>query len=285
MIAEKILYLLSRRKTGMSLQKIAQELNLNRKEKIILGRKLSELENQGAVFRIKRKYYIRPRTNFARGDFSTASKGNGFVKPSSGEADIFIPFRFRNKAVTGDVVDVVFKPSKKKKGYEGRILKVLEKRRSALIGVIQKQGSNAFFIPLDSPQERAALSVPEGSASLADGNLALIERDSYRVLKVLGDPDEPGVDVQATIEKYDLPSRFSLEVLREAESIPFDTVSEELKDREVISSNLAIQDLLFVCLSMSPSESDNGRTAFENAQTRLLEDLLKIICQPVFGER
>jgi len=232
MIGEKILSLLSRRKNGMSLQKIAQELNLNRKEKILLGRKLNELENQGAVLRIKRKYYIRPRTNFTRGVFSTASKGNGFVKPSSGDADIFIPFRFRNKAVTGDVVEVVFKPSRKKRGYEGRIIKVLEKRRAALIGVIQKQGRNAFFVPLDSPQERAALSVPEGSASLADGNLALVDRDSYKVLKVLGDPDESGVDIQATIEKYDLPSRFSQEVLGEAESIPSLPGPGELKERE-----------------------------------------------------
>lgn len=232
MIVEKIVSLLSRRKTGMSLQKIAHELNLNRKEKIILGRKLNELENKGAVFRIKRKYYIKPKTNFTRGVFSTTSRGNGFVKPSSGEEDIFIPFRFRNKAFTGDMVEVVFKPSRKKGGYEGRIIKVLEKRRPMLIGVIQKQGRTPFFVPLDSPQERTALSIPEGSVSLTDGDLALIERDSYRVLKVLGDPDEPGVDVQAIIEKYDLPFRFSQEVLREAEMIPSGPGSEELKERE-----------------------------------------------------
>jgi len=232
MKTEKILSLLVRRRTGMSLQKIAQELNLNRKEKMILGRKLTELENQGAVFRIKRKYYIKPRTNFSRGVFTATSRGNGFVKPSSGDVDIFIPVRFKNKAVTGDIVEVVFKPVGRRGKPEGRIIKVLERGRSSLIGIIQKLDRILFFIPLDSPQERSALSVDKESSSLKDGVLALVERDSSRILKVLGDPDDPGVDVQAIIEKYNLPSRFSQEVLKEAEKIPPGPVSEDLQGRE-----------------------------------------------------
>ena len=232
MKTEKILSLLVRRRTGLSLQKIAQELNLNRKEKMILGRKLNELENQGAIFRISKKYYIKPRTNFTRGVFSTTSRGNGFVKPSSGDADIFIPLRFKNKAVTGDMVEVVYKPVGHRGKPEGRIIKILERGRSSLIGIIQKQDRIIFFIPLDSPQERSVLSVDEESTSLKNGVLALIERDSSRILKVLGDPDEPGVDVQAIIEKYDLPSRFSQEALREAETIPRKPVSKDMQGRE-----------------------------------------------------
>ncbi len=232
MLEKKILSLLSRRKTGLSLQKIARELNLNRKEKIILERKINELENQGAVFRLKRKYYVQPRTNITQGIFTAALRGYGFVKPFSGEDDIFIPLRFKLKAITGDVVEVIFKPSGKRGKLEGRIIKILKKERSNLIGIIQIQGYTPFFVPLDSPEERTSLFSSEEAKSLTEGSIVLVERDSYKVLKILGNQDEPGVDVKAIIEKYHLPWEFLEETLKETEGISAKCDSEDRRGRK-----------------------------------------------------
>ncbi|MBN2245833.1 MAG: ribonuclease R, partial [Candidatus Aminicenantes bacterium] len=189
-------------------------------------------EDQGAVYRLKRKYYIKPRTNFTRGIFSAALRGYGFVKPFSGEDDIFIPLRFKHKAITGDVVEVIFKPAGKRGKPEGRIVKVLKKERSNLIGVIQMQDRTPFFVPLDSPEEKTALLSSEEKRSLTEGSIVIVERDSYKVLKILGEQDDPGVDIKAIIEKYYLPCEFSEEILKETEQIPAKCGPEDRRGRK-----------------------------------------------------
>ena len=60
-----------------------------------------------------------------------------------------------------------------------------------------------------------------------------------RILKVLGDPDDPRLDSEIIIHKYDLPDDFSPAVLGEASAIPPEISGEE------IASRVDLRDLNF----------------------------------------
>ena len=51
------------------------------------------------------------------------------------------------------------------------------------------------------------------------GDVIEVDRETRRVVRALGRPDDPGVDLEVVVRKYDLPDAFSTEVLAEADAV------------------------------------------------------------------
>ncbi len=202
---------------------------------------------------------IGARDNLSAGRLDLHRDGFGFVRPNarqaSGTEDIFIPPNEINGAMQGDQVLVEVEPPKADGRREGRVVRVLERRNPTVVGIFHHARSDRsmghYVVPFDERMTQHIL-VPEGqelppSTELAtphrvlgsesaaaqsrnnlEGLVVDVEITSWptptrppvgRVIEVLGDPDDFGVDVEMMIRKHQLPRVFPDNVLAEARRV------------------------------------------------------------------
>ncbi|MGD2246513.1 MAG: RNB domain-containing ribonuclease, partial [Candidatus Aminicenantes bacterium] len=229
----EIVSLLRKRREGLGFQNIARELHLSPRKKQKLRKSLKRLEGQGIILRLGRKYYVPAKTNLIRGRFTLSLRGFGFVTPEDRiSEDIFIPSRFTAGARRGDVVEVLYREKGKKGKPEGRVVRIVKAERKTLLGFVSERRGSLFFLPLDSPSSEEIPLSGERPPSLRPGMIVEVDRKTRRLIKVMGMPDEPGVDTRVIIKMFSLASSFSKEALTEAKELSAGIDDQEKKERK-----------------------------------------------------
>lgn len=209
-----------------------------------LKRLVDDLVKSGEVVRLRGNRYTLPgadNVGTIRGTIAVHRDGFGFVRPENGGEDIFIPGKFIGNALHGDTVSVRAEKSRFQRGkLEGRIVAVLERANSRIVGRLQQSKRGATFVP-EELRLNTFFSIPSNALQGAvDGQQVVIEVTSWpaggrppegKVVEILGWPDDPDVEVQTVIRKFDLPHEFSVEVQREAEAVPAQIGRGDLKQR------------------------------------------------------
>jgi len=226
----KVFSLIAKNRGGVTLHGLAKMLRLPRKDLSALEENLKELENRGAVLRLKNRYIVRQRSSIVAGKVVSVHRGFGFVRPEDDLMDdVFVPSRHFGEARLGDFVEVLIKKKKGQNRYEGRVIRVLARERKDVIGVYRERRARGAVLAWDSP---AFEEIPlKKTAGLMDGMIVKLDRGTLEVNEILGLPDEPGVDIRTIIERFDLPFRFSAGSLAEAEEIPETLRDEDWRDR------------------------------------------------------
>ncbi|MGI9242634.1 MAG: ribonuclease R [Verrucomicrobiales bacterium] len=126
---------------------------------------------------------------------------------------------------------------------QGRVVKVLERRNSTVVGTFRQRKKFSYVqpdgatLPPSIELERGELPEPPPS----DGDKVVASVDSWesrdasprgRVLRVLGPPDSPGVDILSIIHKHQLPLEFPDKVLAEVEGVSDRVSKDDIKGRE-----------------------------------------------------
>jgi ribonuclease R len=218
MMDERILKLLRRKRQGLSLQDLFKELGVSRRERAKLEARLHDLEKMKLVRRVKNCFLLPFESDIIRGRFETSGRGFGFVIPEGRPVeDIFIPARFAKGALDGDDVEILFKESGRKGKPEGRVVRILKKKKKSIIGLYAERFGSPRIVPFDGPSLEEMPLVSRGSFFPAPGMIISADRASMRITGILGMPDAPGVDTEVVIRKYGLASKFTEESLKEAE--------------------------------------------------------------------
>lgn len=216
----------------MSDAKIAAKLHLSPKEKQVLTKNLQKLQDQGVILLLQKRYFFRPRSNIVRGTFVTSQRGFGFVRPDEElRNDIYIHARNIGRAQLGDVVEVLVKEFGRKGKPEGRIIRILEKKRTLIHGIFRERYGQPFFQSLDSPLMEDIPLTGTSGFSLLEGTIVAVERDTNILEEVLGFPDDPGVDTQVVMKNHNLKASFSALAAEEAEGISTKIPEAETRDR------------------------------------------------------
>jgi ribonuclease R len=207
-----------------------------------LKRMLDDMAADGEIARYKgNSYSLSTTAKSIRGTLSTHRDGYGFVSPEGGGEDIFIPQRHMKSAMHGDTVEVRAELSRMGGGkQEGRITAVAERASSRIVGRYEETRRGAIVIPEETRLNLVVAIPPQGCGTAEDGQQVVAELTSYpiggrpaegRVVEVLGWPDDPEVEVQSAIRRFDLPHIYGKDTLAEAEAVPENVSKEELKGR------------------------------------------------------
>lgn len=203
---------------------------------------LDDMAEDGELIRLKGNSYTLPgKTKTTRGRISVHRDGYGFVTPDAGGEDIFIPEKFQNGALHGDLVEASSSLSRMGGNkLDGRVLTVLERATTRVVGRYEETRRGAIVIPEDQ-RLNLVVSIPaKGRALAEDGHQVVAELTSYpiggrpaegRVIEVLGWPDDPEVEVQSAIRRFDLPHIFAQDLLAEAELIANNVSADDLTGR------------------------------------------------------
>jgi ribonuclease R len=209
---------------------LLQRLEIPREQRAIVKHLLQELVDAGHLIQTRGNHFGLPdRMNLVVGRVQTHPRGFGFVipdKPVDGvSGDIFIAGANLNQAMHGDRVVARVERTRDDRA-EGRIVRILERGSANIVGRFDvDESGTGYLVPFD---RRLIMDVQIPSeerrdAKPADMVVAEITRWPTpsrpalgRVLEVLGDIEEPGVDTEIIIRKFGITDKHSDGAVEEA---------------------------------------------------------------------
>jgi ribonuclease R len=239
--AEDVLHLMKEEDRPLLLREVLRRSGLQKEERQRVKEIFTDLAEEGKIVRIRgNRYGLPSKMSLVVGRVKCHPDGYGFVIPETpGEEDIFIGPRNLKEAMHGDRV-VARVESIRKKGREGKVIRILERGFRKVVGKFMRGKNYSYLIP-DDERILQEVYIPEGETKRARPNqIVVAEITRYpteranpegRVTYILGYPDDPEVEPQIVIHKYDLPHRFSSPALKEARGLPSIPSSQGYKDR------------------------------------------------------
>src|SRR5436190_12282649 len=248
-------------------KQLAREIRAKGAQRDNLESALKRLTDRGDLIELRAGHYSLPSHSreFAVGQLQMHKDGFGFLRcerPIEGvKGDIFIPPDSAERAMHGDRVLVRIARILSDGRADGEIVKVLKRAHPTVVGEFRLGSLGAHVVPQDDRIQQW-IDIPEGmemppadapsvdrigvtaprvaSVEELQGMIVNVELLEFptkkekpvgRVIEILGNPDDFGVDVEVVIRKHHLPHRFPPEVVGQAEAIPLVITAKELAGR------------------------------------------------------
>jgi ribonuclease R len=211
----RILSLLGKSPGGLDVRHILAALGAGRKDRTKLLGLLKSLEAEDLVRSLKGKFRTPPATGLVRGRFVTTRRGFGFVSRAGAGEDIFVPARFAEGVFQGDEVEVLVQERGKFGKPEGKVVRVLKKERTTLLGIFRERAGAPFLQAFESPSAEDLPLRSKGGLRPREGMIIEVDRRSLSVSSILGRPEDPGVDSRVIIRRFGLSSAFPDDALAE----------------------------------------------------------------------
>jgi ribonuclease R len=221
-------------------------LRVPRNERATFRRQLKALVAAGELLQVRgNRYGLPEKMDLVVGRLTTNPGGFGFVVPDQPDPDaerpdIYIAAANLSEAMHGDRV-VVRVERRTERGAEGRIIRILERSQSSIVGRYEVDDAGlGYVVPFDK-RVLTDVQVPTGQSSSAEpGEVVLVEITRWpsatrgpvgKVVEVLGRIDEPGVDTQIIIRKFGIPDSHSEEAIAEATRLGAVVKERDIKGR------------------------------------------------------
>ena len=165
-----------------------------------------------------------------------------------GEADIYLPPNEMRAVLHKDRVKARIVRHDRKNRPEGRVTEIIERSSNPIIGRLLQESGVWLVAPEDKRYGQDVL-IPKGATGTAKpGQIVVVElteppalfgQPVGRVNEVLGEIDDPGMEIEIAVRKYGVPHEFSEEALGLARTLP-DSVRPGDKKHRVDLSDIAL---------------------------------------------
>ena len=155
--------------------------------------------------------------------------GHGFVSRDDGAPDIYLPPNEMRAVLHKDHVKVRIVRSDRKGRPEGRVVEITERSNQPIIGRLLQESGVWLVAPEDKRYGQDVL-IPKGATSVAKpGQVVVVElieppalfgQPVGRIKEVLGEVDDPGMEIEIAVRKYSVPHEFSDACVAMARTLP-----------------------------------------------------------------
>jgi ribonuclease R len=166
--------------------------------------------------------------------------GHGFVSRDDGGSDIYLPPNEMRAVLHKDRVKVRIVRSDRKGRPEGRVVEILERSIQPIIGRLLQESGVWLVAPEDKRYGQDVL-IPKGATSVAKvGQVVVVElveppalfgQPVGRIKEVLGDVDDPGMEIEIAVRKYSVPHEFSQACIALARVLPDKVRPQDFSNR------------------------------------------------------
>ncbi|MBX3606321.1 MAG: ribonuclease R [Piscinibacter sp.] len=155
--------------------------------------------------------------------------GHGFLVRDDRQPDIYLSQQEMRAVLHRDRVRVRVVRYDRKGRPEGRVLEILERRKTPIIGRLLHESGIWLVAPEDKRYGQDIMVPKNAIANATAGQVVAIElteppsmysQPVGRVTEVLGEIDDPGMEIEIAVRKYEVPHRFSPETLAQAAGLP-----------------------------------------------------------------
>ena len=205
---------------------------------------LDKLCQEGKIYYSEKKKRYTPieNTNFKTGRLLVNPKGYGFVvlDKSFNEDDIYINGTNLQEARNNDIViiEIINKSSR-----EGKVVRVLKRDDSTLVGELYSK-DNRYYVTPDKSGYTDILIKEDRLKGAVPGHKVLIkpirEGKEYvgEVLRIIGHKNDVGVDILSYVYQYDFDPVYSEEVMNAVEQIPTEVSFSDMEGRTDLRSEI-----------------------------------------------
>lgn len=252
---------------GISLGDLAQRLKLSRGQHGKLREWLLERVREGKVIRHGARYLpsstppLEPKGERITGTLRLNTYGKGFVSIGEAFDEVIIAPEDQGPALDGDKVEVVIEKERQRR--YGRIIRILERGRTRLTGVLQRRPST---IKPDDPRICSPIevldtnNVPAGQtvlASIVDYPGRRGAPLGVRVERALGEPGLLLTEVARALAEVGIEEEFPVEVMQAAVDLPQELHQSDFQGR------LDLRHLHFVTIDPQTARDFDDAVAIE----------------------
>ena len=155
--------------------------------------------------------------------------GHGFVVSDDGAVSVYLSPQEMRSVLHRDRVKVRVLRFDRKGRPEGQVLEIVERRKTPIIGRLLNEGGVWLVAPEDRRFGQDIIIPAKGTANAQPGQVVSVELTEVpslhaqpvgRVVEVLGGIDDPGMEIEIAVRKYEVPHRFNDDVLAQAAKLP-----------------------------------------------------------------
>lgn len=155
--------------------------------------------------------------------------GHGFVVRDDRLPDLYLSQQEMRAVLHRDRVKARIVRYDRRGRPEGRVLEILERRKAPIIGRLLHESGIWLVAPEDKRYGQDIMVPKNAIATATAGQVVAIElteppsmysQPVGRVTEVLGEIDDPGMEIEIAVRKYEVPHRFSPETLAQAAGLP-----------------------------------------------------------------
>ena len=228
----------------MTFQELCAALDVSGDEAGLFERRLRAMQRDGELLRNRRDAYLLPnKADLIRGRVSGHADGFGFLIRDDGQPDVFLGPKEMREVLHGDRVIVRITGLDRRGRPEGKVVEVLERANTRVVGRVLNEHGVQVVVPENRRIAQDILVAPGGKKALPGQvvTVELIEQPTKfaqpigRVIEVLGNYADPGMEIEIALRKHELPFEFSPEAKAETRKLPASVRKKDWAGREDIT--------------------------------------------------
>ena len=237
---EEILGVLRTNKAKLTANAIAEKLGVKPEEFDGMTRRLNAMERDGQIKPDRSgNYTLANQENFISGKVNSHRDGYGFLIPEDGSDDLYLPEREMQKVLHGDRVTARVVGTDRRGRLEGSIIEILERANTHVIGRLLNENGVWVIAPEDNRFSQDILLAGSPGKAKA-GQVVSVELTEQptrysqavgKIVEVLGDIDDPGMEIEIAVRKFGVPHEFSEAAKKAAAKLPSEIRPKDLEDR------------------------------------------------------
>jgi len=221
---------------------IANKLEIADSEQDGFVRRLNAMERDGQVMRNRKgDICLVTKLDLIAGKVQGHPDGFGFLVPDNGSDDLFLGPKQMHRVLHGDRVVVREIGLDRKGRREAAIVEVLEHANSKVVGRLFVEHGVFFVIAENKRISQDILVEPGYDRGAKAGQVVVVELVAQpsknaepvaRVLEILGNYADPGMEIEIALRKHDLPHEWPAEIEALEKKIPKKVTAKDMQGRE-----------------------------------------------------
>lgn len=226
---------------GLSLQDLAHTLKITEKAMDGFSKRLMAMQRDGQLeLDHKGRFVLAQQTDFIVGRVQGHRDGFGFLLRNDGAEDIYLSEREMQKVMHNDTVQVRITGYDRRGRLEGQVVEIVERANHLIIGRLLNENGTLIVAPEDKRLNHDILVAPKSQGKAKIGQVVGIQITRFpdrhtlamgKIVEVLGEIDDPGMEIEIAVRKFDVPYQFSKPALKEAQALPDQVTPKDKKDR------------------------------------------------------
>ena len=234
----------------MKAKEIAMIMHVPKSEYNELLRILGKLEMEMKIQKNRKNQYRPVEEVYYDGIYRKNQKGFGFVRIEDQEDEIYIAKENSKNALNGDrvLIEIIEEKNKVKKA-EGKVVKILKHEKDTIVGRFENNKNFGFVVPDDKNFGTDIFISKKNFGKARNNHKVLVKIIKYpekgkkaegKVLEVLGNVNEAGVDMLSLIKEHNLPSTFPEPVVEEAKKC-----GNQINEKDIVGRRDLREETIF----------------------------------------
>ena len=260
----------------MKAKEIAMIMHVPKSEYNELLNILGKLEMEMKIQKNRKNQYRPVEEVYYDGIYRKNQKGFGFVKIEDQEDEIYIAKENSKNALNGDrvLIEIIEEKNKVKKA-EGKVVKILKHEKDTIVGRFENNKNFGFVVPDDKNFGTDIFISKKNFGKARNNHKVLVKITKYpekgkkaegKIIEVLGNVNEAGVDMLSLIKEHNLPSTFPEPVVEEAKKC-----GNQIDESDIANRRDLRQDIIFTIDGEDAKDLDDAVkvTKLENGNYKL----------------